>query len=44
MLTLSEEISSTLLKRIQRAFLASRHVSRELKKILKDQGFGDPLT
>lgn len=39
-LSLSAEISGALLARIQHAFLASRHVSRELKKILTDQGFG----
>jgi len=38
-LTLSAEVSSPLLDRIQHAFLGSRHVSRELKKILTDQGF-----
>jgi hypothetical protein len=38
-LSLSEEISAMVLERVQQGFLASRHVSRELKKILTDQGF-----
>jgi hypothetical protein len=38
-LTLSTEISTTLLERIQQGLVSSRHVSRELKTILTDQGF-----
>lgn len=43
-LSLSTEISAELLRRIQTHLLVSHHVPSELKKILRDQGFGESPT